>query len=166
MRVTGEDFPLSLSFFSCPKIHVAKATKQELQELQLKPFNYARQFYDPYNKLKGLMPKVYEGHQPALEDFWANFQDSFEAREKYYHCLTTHQIRDFGIETNLRKKLHDDGILLDSMFKETGIDKRSLPQIRWWQQEVVDIDTISQSVIDRTKKWLSLRIKPIASKGK
>lgn len=49
MGVIGEYFPLNLSFFSCPKIHMAKFAEQELQELQLKPFNYVRQFYDPYN---------------------------------------------------------------------------------------------------------------------
>lgn len=112
------------------------------------------------------MPKVYDEHQLALEDFWANLQDSFETREKYYHRLIVPQIRDFGIETNLPKQLHDDGILLDPMYKETRIDKRSLPQIKWSKQKVVDIDTISHRVIDRTNKWLSLRIKPSASKGK
>lgn len=81
--VTSKDFPLNLSFFPYPNIHMEKTVEQELQELQLKAFNYARQFYDPYNKLKGLMPKVYHEHQPALEDFglismialrqWRNF---------------------------------------------------------------------------------------------
>lgn len=138
-RVTGEEFSLNLSFFSCQKTHVEKAVEKELQDLQLKPFNYARQCYDPYNKLKGLIPKVYEGHQLALEDFWANLQDSFEVREKYYHYLIVPQIRNFGIETKIPKKLYDDGILLDPMYKETGIDKRPLPPIRWSQQEVVDV---------------------------
>lgn len=112
------------------------------------------------------MSKLYEGHQPTLEDFWANLQDRFEGREKYYHRLTVPQIRDFGIETNLPQKLHDNGVLLDLVYKEMGIDKRSLPPIRWSQQDVVDIDTISLLVIDRTKKWLSVRIKPNASRGK
>ncbi|XP_059071458.1 uncharacterized protein LOC131866671 [Cryptomeria japonica] len=81
-----------------------------------------------------------------MEDFWANLQDSFEEREKYYHRLTIPQIRDFGIETNIPKQLHDDGILLDLVYNETEIDKRPLPPIKWSQQEVVDIDTISQAM--------------------
>lgn len=52
MGVIGEYFPLSLSFFSYPMIHLEKVAEKEFQELQLKPFNFARQFYDPYNKLK------------------------------------------------------------------------------------------------------------------
>lgn len=112
------------------------------------------------------MPKVYEGYQPSLEVFWPNLQDSFKAREKYYHRLTVRKIRDFGIETNLPKKLHDDGIFLDPMYKETILNKRPLLSIRWSQKEVVDIDTISQAVVDRTRKWLGLRIKLATSKGK
>lgn len=43
---------------------------------------------------------------------------------------------------------------------------RSLSPIRWSTQEDVDIDKVTQIVIDRTRQWLSLRVRPSASKGK
>lgn len=82
---------------------------QELQDLNLKEFDYAREYYDPYRELKQAMPKPYEGHKPKLEDFWANLQDSFEVRENNYYGLLVPQIRDFEIKTNLPKDLRDDG---------------------------------------------------------
>ncbi|XP_059077905.1 uncharacterized protein LOC131876503 [Cryptomeria japonica] len=57
---------------------VAKLAEPELQDLNLEEFDYAREFYDPYRKLKQAMPKAYEGHKPRLEDFGANLQDNFE----------------------------------------------------------------------------------------
>lgn len=69
--------------------------EQELQDLNLKEFNYAREYYDPYGKMKQIIPKAYEGYRPRLEDFWANLQDSFEVREKNYSRLLVPQIRNF-----------------------------------------------------------------------
>lgn len=64
------DFSMIIGYFYCSKIQVAKAAGQELQDLHnLKEFNYAREYYDPYGKLKQMMSKVYEGHKPKLEDF-------------------------------------------------------------------------------------------------
>lgn len=117
----------------------------------MKEFDYAREYYDTYGKLKQAMPKAHEGHKPRLEDFWANLQDNFEVREKNYYRLSVPQIRDFEIETNLPKELTDDGELLDSMYKEQEIDKKPLSPIRWSAQEDMDIDRVTQVVINRTR---------------
>lgn len=108
----GVDFSVTIGYFSCSKIQVANTTEPQLQDLQLKEFDYAREFYDPNGKLKLMMPKAYEGHKPELEDFQANLQDSFEFREKSYYQVTVPKIRDFEIDTNLPKELRDDGELL------------------------------------------------------
>lgn len=112
------------------------------------------------------MPKEYEGHKPRLEEFWANLQYNFEVRENNYYRLSVPQIRDFEIETNLPKELRDDGELLDSIYKEQEIDKKPLSPIRWSAHEDIDIDQITQMVINRTRQWLGLRVRPSASKGK
>lgn len=110
------------------------------------------------------MPKAYEGHKSRLEDFWANLQDSFEVREKRYSWLSVPRIRNFEIETNLPKELRDDGDLLDPTY-EQEIDKPLSP-IRWSGHEEVDIDRVTQTVIDKTRQWLSLRVRLNASKGR
>lgn len=97
---------------------MAKTTEQELQDLKLKELDYAREYYDPYGKLKQTIPKAYEGRKPRLEDFWASLQDSFKVREKNYNILSVPQIRDFEIQTNTPKDLRDDGDLLDVVYKE------------------------------------------------
>lgn len=48
----GIDFSVSIGNFSCSKILVAKTAKQELQDFNFKEFNYAREYYDPYGKVK------------------------------------------------------------------------------------------------------------------
>lgn len=123
-RVT---FPISLEYYTYQN---NRATKEvELQNLSLKEFDYARDRYDPMGKLKQMMFVSYPGHQPILEDFWENFQDSFEARERRYYRLIVSWIRNFNIETNIPKDLRDEGELLDPVFKETGINKRLLTPI-------------------------------------
>lgn len=76
------------------------------------------------------------------------------------------QIRDFEIETNLPKELRDDGELLDYVYKEQEIDKKPLCPIRWSAHEDTNTDQIAQMVINRTRQWLGLRVRPSASKGK
>lgn len=128
---TGVDFSILIGYFSCSKIQVAKSTKKELQDLHLREFNYAWECYDPYGKLKQIMPKEYDGHRPRFEDFLANLQESFEVREKNNSRLSMPQTRNFKIETNLPKELRDDGELLDPTYKEKEIDKKPLSPIRW-----------------------------------
>lgn len=60
---TGVDFSVSIGYFSCFEIQVAKSVEQELQDLHLKELNYAWEYYDPYGKLKQMMPKAYDGHK-------------------------------------------------------------------------------------------------------
>lgn len=112
------------------------------------------------------MPKAYEGHRTRLEDFWANLQDNFEVREKNYTRLFVPQIRDFEIETNLPKDLRDDGDLLNAAYKGLEIDKKPPSLIRWSANEDLNIEKVSQVVINRTKQWLSQRVRLSASKAK
>lgn len=65
IRIT---LPIFLKHYTCPNIQATKKTEQELQDLSLKEFDYARLWYDPHRKLKQMMPKSY-GQKPTLEDF-------------------------------------------------------------------------------------------------
>lgn len=156
---------VSLEHYTCPNIQVTKAAEQELEDLSLKEFDYAREWYDPYRKLKQMMPKLYEGHKSTLEDFWANLQDSFKVREKGYYRLSVPQIIDFEIKMNILKELRDDGELLYPELKEKGIFQKPLTPIRWSNQEELDIEIVTAKVLERTKQWLSLRIRPSVAKG-
>lgn len=162
----GIDFSVSIGYFACSKIQVAKLAEQELQDLNFKEYDPAREFYDPYGKLKQAMTKAYEGHRPSLEDFWANLQDNFEVREKRYNRLSMPQVRDFIIDSNLLKDLRDDGDLLDLAYRELGIDKRPLSPIKWSTSEDTNMGKVSQVVISRTKQWLRQRVRPSVSKAK
>lgn len=119
----------------------------------MKEYDHAREFYDPYGKLKQAMPKAYEGHMPSLEDFWVNLQDSFEVKENNYNRLSFPQVRD-------------DSDLLDPAYRESGIEKRSLSPIKWSSSEDTNMEKVSQVVINRTKKWLCQRVRPSVSKAK
>lgn len=115
---TGVDFSVSISYFSCSKIQVAKTEEQEWKDLNLKEFSYAREYYNPYAKVKKIMWKAYEGHKSRLDDFWANLQENFKVKEKRYSRFSVLQIRNFEIEINLPKDLRDDYDFLDPIYKE------------------------------------------------
>lgn len=97
------------------------------------------------------MSVSYDGRLPALEDFWACMEDNFEARRRGFFRLTVPQIKDFKVETNIPNELKDDGVIHNPTYDETMVDKNPLSPIKWFEKEEIDIDIVTEKVVERTR---------------
>lgn len=65
-----------------------------------------------------MIPVAYDGHVYVLDEFWVGLYNSSEARKRGLYRLTTSQMKEFYLETNIPKDSRDDGELLDPTYKE------------------------------------------------
>lgn len=66
---------------------------------------------------------------------------------------------EYWVKEGISKTLSDDGVVLDPRYEAKNIGTKNLDPINWDEEDFIDIKKKLNTPMDRSIKWVVMRIK-------
>lgn len=124
-------------------------------EKELKEYNFdwytARPRMDPHGHVRKALGLAY-AHRYHVKDFWADCKGDKEVRMRHYMHMIMQFLRRVQLFQVPDQLEEDESTLMHPRY--LAVANLAIPSIDWDEQEVEDLDTITQPIITRTKEWV------------
>lgn len=117
---------------------------------------------DPHGHVRKALGPTY-AHKYHVEDFWADCKDDKEVRMRHYMRMTVQFLRRVQLFPVPDQVEEDESTLVHPRYP--AVADLAIPSINWDEQEVKDLDTITQPIIARTKEWVDGQVAQLKQRG-
>lgn len=106
---------------------------------------------DPHGHVRKALGPAY-AHQYHIEGFWADCKDDKEVHARHYMCMTMQFLRRVQPFLVLGQVEEDKSTIMHLRY--LTVANLPIPSIDWDEQEVDNLDTITEPILTCTREWI------------